>query len=164
MKRRRGIRRGQALAEFALVVPLFLLLTLALVDFARGIFVYSVISSAAREGARYAIVHGSLAAADNPPTSGPGTGDPDGTLYVVPKTRELAFGLDRAAINVGVCWGDGCSIPATCVGAATNTANGPVPNVPVTVRTCYDFQPITASFLRVGPMRLGAQATLTITH
>ena len=164
MKRRRGNHRGQALAEFALIVPLFLLLALALVDFARGIFIYSVISNAAREGARYAMVHGSLAAADNPPASGPGTADPDGTIYVVPKTRELAFGLDQSALLVGVCWGFECSIPPNCTGAAPPTADGPVPNVPVTVRTCYEFQPITASFLRVGPMRLGAQATLTITH
>lgn len=163
MKRPNGQRRGQGLAEFALIVPVFLLLALALVDFARGIYVYSVISDAAREGARYAMVHGSLSAADNPPASGPGTGDPNGTIYVVPKARELAFGLDASALAVGVCWGYGCTVPADC-GIGSNAAMSPVSNVPVTVRTCYDFQPITGSFLRLGPVRLGATATLTITH
>lgn len=170
MSLRRSSRRGQALAEFALVVPLFLLLALALVDFARGIFIYSVMADAAREGARYAIVHGTLAKGDSPPNlvSGPSfipgeTDDPDGTLYVIPKAREFAFGLDQTVLKVGVCWGYGCTVAPDC-STSTNKAQRPVPDVPVTVRTCYDFQPITASFLRVGPMKLGAQATLTITH
>jgi hypothetical protein len=166
-------RRGQALVEFALVVPLLLLLTFALVDFARGIFIYSVISNAAREGARYAIVHGNQGATpvgvtpvilpDNPPQTGPGTTDPNGIINVVPKTRELAFGLDQSALAVGVCWGDGCSIPPDC-STGTNTALGAIPDVPVTVRTCYAFQPITASFLRLGALRLSAEATLPVTH
>lgn len=166
MNRRRWNGRGQVLAEFALVIPIFLLLALSLLDFARGIFIYSVISDAAREGARYAIVHGS-SETDNLPQTGPGsnlpTPDPDGTINVVPKTRELAFGLDQSALKVGACWGFGCSISPDCM-TATNTALSSIPDVEVTVRTCYDFQPVTASFLRVGPLRLGAQATLTITH
>jgi hypothetical protein len=163
VRRRRGSSRGQALAEFALVFPVFLLLVLILVDFARGIFIYSVISDAAREGARYAIVHGTLAGTDNPPSTGPGTGDPDGATYVVPQAKAFVFALDESALKVGVCWGFGCSVPADC-STGTNTALSPVPDVPVTVRTCYDFQAITASFLRQGTIRLGAQATLTITH
>lgn len=163
MNRRNARGQGQALVEFALVLPLFLLLALAMVDFARGIFIYSVISDAAREGARYAMVHGSLAAADNPPSTGPGTSDPHGTVNVVPKTRELAFGLDQSTLMVGVCWGFGCSIPSDC-STGTNTALSSVQDVEVTVRTCYAFQPITASFLQLGTLQLGAQATLTITH
>jgi hypothetical protein len=163
-------RRGQALAEFALIIPLFLILALALVDFGRGIFIYSAIANVAREGARYAIVHGTNAGTDSPanPISGPGIGGPtddaNGTAYVEPAARSFAFGLDQSVLKVRMCWGFGCTIPPDCVGPVTNQANRPDPNVPVTVRTCYDFQPITASFLKVGPMRLGAQATLTITH
>jgi hypothetical protein len=145
------------------VVPLFLILVLGIVDFARGIFTYSVLSNAAREGARYAMVHGTLSV-DNPPgPSGPGTPDPDGFVYVAPKARELALTLDASTISIGTCWGFGCSIASDCV-TPTDTANAPVPDIPVTVRACYDFQPITASFLRVGPLRLSAQATSTITH
>jgi len=163
MTRRSRRHRGQALAEFALVVPLFLILVLGIVDFARGIFVYSVLSNAAREGARYAMVHGTLSV-DNPPgPSGPGTPDPDGFVYVAPKARELTFTIDKSAVSVGTCWGFGCSIAADCV-TPTDTANAPVPDIPVMVRACYDFQPITASFLGVGPIRLTAQATSTITH
>lgn len=56
--RRRGRegRRGQALVEFALVAPILLLLILGLVDFARAWNAYQVITDAAREGARAAVV------------------------------------------------------------------------------------------------------------
>ncbi len=174
MKRRRKTGAGQALAEFALVFPLFLLVVLLIVDVARAIFVYAVISDAAREGARYAIVHGSLSASDNPPVSGPGTGDPDGTVYVVPQSKAVAVGVDQSVLNVGVCWGFECQVPSNC-SAGTNTATGPVVNIPVTVRTCYAFRPIT--FTPIGfllkffggsgnpaQFNLSAQSTLTITH
>ena len=173
MKRISNRRKGQAVTEFALVFPLFLLVVLIVVDLARAIFVYSVISDAAREGARYAIVHGSQAAADNPPVSGPGTPDDHGTLYVVPQAKAVAFGVDDTAFGVGACWGYGCTVPADC-SAGTNAAKAPVTNIPVTVRTCYAFRPITFtpirflfSLFRVNwnqTINLGAQSTLTITH
>lgn len=53
---RRG-RRGQALVEFALVIPLFLLLLVALFDLGRAVFTYNTLTNAAREGARMAIVN-----------------------------------------------------------------------------------------------------------
>lgn len=48
--------RGQALVEFALVIPLVLLLFMGIVDFGRAIYAYNTISNAARDGARKAIV------------------------------------------------------------------------------------------------------------
>jgi Flp pilus assembly protein TadG len=56
--RRRGARgRGQALVEFALVIPLFLLLLVAIFDLGRAVFAWNTLSNAAREGARIAIVN-----------------------------------------------------------------------------------------------------------
>jgi Flp pilus assembly protein TadG len=49
--------RGQALAELALVLPVFLLLALAVFDIGRGVFLYVGLTNAAREGARIAIVN-----------------------------------------------------------------------------------------------------------
>jgi uncharacterized protein (UPF0333 family) len=173
VKRHSNRRRGQAVTEFALVFPLFLLIILIVVDLARAIYVYSVISDAAREGARYAIVHGTQAATDNPPVSGPGSGDPNGSVYVVPQAKAVAVGVDQSILKVGACWGFGCQVPADC-GTGTNAANSPVANVPVTVRTCYAFQPITFTPIRFlfsifkvnwnQTINLGAESTLTITH
>jgi Flp pilus assembly protein TadG len=49
--------RGQTLAEFALVVPVFLLLVLGLFDVGRAVFIYNGLTNAVREGARLAIVN-----------------------------------------------------------------------------------------------------------
>jgi hypothetical protein len=45
-------RRGQSLVEFALVLPIFLLLIMGVVDAGRLVYMNSTLSNAAREGAR----------------------------------------------------------------------------------------------------------------
>ena len=50
-------RRGQALVEFALIIPLFLVLLVGLFDLGRAVFAYNTLTNAAREGARTAIVN-----------------------------------------------------------------------------------------------------------
>jgi Flp pilus assembly protein TadG len=49
-------RRGQSLVEFALVVPVLVLMTVGVFDLGRAIYYYNVISGTARETARQAIV------------------------------------------------------------------------------------------------------------
>ncbi len=56
---RRPIRKregGQSLVEFALVVPMLLILVFGVVDFGLGLRAYISIASATREGARFAVV------------------------------------------------------------------------------------------------------------
>lgn len=55
--RHRG-QRGQALVEFALVIPLFLILVLGIVDFGLGLRAWISITNSAREGARVGAVRG----------------------------------------------------------------------------------------------------------
>jgi Flp pilus assembly protein TadG len=55
--RRRGAGRGQALVEFALVMPIFILLLVAIFDLGRAVFAFNTLTNAAREGARMAIVN-----------------------------------------------------------------------------------------------------------
>ena len=50
--RRRPGQRGQSLVEFALILPLFLLLLAGMIDFGIGLHHYMVIISATRDGAR----------------------------------------------------------------------------------------------------------------
>lgn len=49
-RRQRG--RGQALAEFALVVPIFLVFVFAIIDFGRYVYTANTLSNSAREAAR----------------------------------------------------------------------------------------------------------------
>ena len=55
---RRRRSSGQAVAEFALAIPIFLLLLFGLIDIGRLVYVNNAISQAAREGARYGAVQG----------------------------------------------------------------------------------------------------------
>lgn len=57
-RRFRRSQRGQSLVEFALVVPVFLVLLFALVDFGRGFQAWIEVTNAAREGARVGSLHG----------------------------------------------------------------------------------------------------------
>jgi hypothetical protein len=50
--------RAQSLVEFALVLPLFLLIVTGILDVARAVWQENTLAYAAREGTRYAIVHG----------------------------------------------------------------------------------------------------------
>ena len=45
-------RFGQSIVEFALVIPLFLLMVVFILDFGRVVFIYSSMTHAVREGAR----------------------------------------------------------------------------------------------------------------
>lgn len=47
--------KGQGLVEFALILPLLLLLLLGIFEFGRVLFIYSSLFNAAREGARYGV-------------------------------------------------------------------------------------------------------------
>lgn len=53
--RKRG-REGQALVEFALVLPILVVLLLGLIEFGFLLYNQQVITNASREGARYGIV------------------------------------------------------------------------------------------------------------
>jgi len=49
--------RGQTLAEFAIVLPIFLVLVLGIFDVGRAVFIYNGLTNAVREGARLAAVN-----------------------------------------------------------------------------------------------------------
>jgi hypothetical protein len=53
----RSSLKGQSLVEFALIIPAFLLITVVVFDLGRAVYYSSTLHNAAREAARYAIVH-----------------------------------------------------------------------------------------------------------
>ncbi len=82
---RRAVRssRGQALAEFALILVVLMLIVLGIVDLSRAVYIRSVVANAAREGARYAIVH-------------PGAGQDE----IAERARALIVGFDAEQVAV----------------------------------------------------------------
>lgn len=55
-KLHRRQRRGTTAVEYAMVVPLFLLVVFALIEFSRFLWVQQALTNAAREGARRAVL------------------------------------------------------------------------------------------------------------
>ena len=53
--------KGQTLVEFALVLPILLLLIIGMLEFGRVLNAWLIVSNGAREGARYATVRASEA-------------------------------------------------------------------------------------------------------
>jgi Flp pilus assembly protein TadG len=74
MKRRMNNRKekGQSTVEFALSVVFVMLLVVGSVELVVMVYTYSVLADAAKEGVRYAIVHGTGVGTSN--CSGPGGG------------------------------------------------------------------------------------------
>ena len=66
---------GSSLAEFAISVLTLLMVSFAVFEFCMVVYTYAILGNAAREGVRYAIVHGS----DSSICSGPSTGCGDST-------------------------------------------------------------------------------------
>ncbi len=100
-------RRGQGLVEFMLVLPVLLLITLGIVEFGRLFAIYSMVSSASREAARYGASVG-----DN------GSGTP--RYLDCPGMREAAkrmsvlTALSDSDIQITFDHGDTSSVIATC--------------------------------------------------
>jgi Flp pilus assembly protein TadG len=57
--RRLGGQRGQALIETALTLPIVLVLSISIFEFGRALQVWQLLTNAAREGARVAVLPGS---------------------------------------------------------------------------------------------------------
>lgn len=57
--KQRERRRGAALIELALILPIFFMVVLGIIEFGRAMMVSQLVTNAAREGARMAILDGS---------------------------------------------------------------------------------------------------------
>src|SRR4051794_3955305 len=102
-------RRGTTAVEAAIVYPVVLLLTLGVVIVGLGVFRYQQVANLAREGARYAAVHGGQWAADK----NSGTLTTKQNIYDNAITLHAA-GLDSsqlAASDVTVSYADSGQMP-----------------------------------------------------
>ena len=82
IKRGRG-ERGQGMVDFVLVLPIFLLLVFAIMDFGLGLHAWLTVTNSAREGARLGAVRGT---------------EPQ----IVQKVQDTATSLDKSKMTVTV--------------------------------------------------------------
>ena len=92
--RRRGGEHGSAAVEFALVLPILLLVLLAFVQVGALARDQLVLTQASRAGAREAAVQGSVEA-------------------VTDAVQAAAVGLDAGRVGVDVAWSGGRGLPVT---------------------------------------------------
>ena len=148
-RERRG--RGQALVEFALVAPIFFLLLFGIIEGGRFILYYENLNNATREGARYAIVHGSNSFCPSgpmPPGVSPKYGcyDPPGA-NVVQQVKATAFGVLGSGVTVTPEWGP--------------TGNGR--DSDVTVRATYTYQTLLP-LVPLPPITITSESRLVINN
>lgn len=58
-RRQQRRRKGAQIVEFAIILPLFLLLCFGIFEYGRAMMVIEILTNAAREGARNAVLEGS---------------------------------------------------------------------------------------------------------
>jgi len=136
MSRRRAASRkatsGQALAEFALIAPLFFLILFGIIEGGRFIFYYEVLNNATREGARYAIVNGANTIGCSTGPSAPGTTSCDPTgADVIRVVRSNAFGIPPASVSVTPTWAPDNGRGSTVTIGATYSYRTLIPLVPL---------------------------------
>jgi hypothetical protein len=119
IRRRKGTEeKGQALVEFALLVPIFLILMFAIVDFGMGFHSWITVTNSAREGARLGAVQA----------------DTDDIIQRVKDTADLINEDDKMEVTVGC--GPSSDPPPT--GACPSLAGDSV-----VVKVDYDYDLIT---------------------
>jgi Flp pilus assembly protein TadG len=137
--------RGNSLVEFALISFMFVIVLAGVVEMGRMVLVYTTIANAAREGARYAIVHG---ADQTVSPSGPGNpcNCPDVTTVV--KNFASAGLIDTSALTITVAYPNG-----------DNNAGSPV-----IVHVTYTYDPFVNFFSSLLNTTLGSRSQGIITY
>ena len=87
-------RRGSTVVEFSLVFVLFLVLILGVMEIGGAVWTYTTVAFAARQGARFAMVHGNA----NPVLDGQGNDVTDTQVQAFVKAN--AVGLDQSKLVV----------------------------------------------------------------
>jgi hypothetical protein len=138
----RSPRSGQSLVEFSLVAFLTTIMLLFVIEISRMLLIYAAVANAAREGVRYAIVHGNtrpVGSAQND-ASGP-SGNPPQIISVI----DNFAGTAPLSINLLV-------VSVTYPGASN------APGQAVNVSVVYPYNPFVTYFpatLRLGSVSQG---------
>lgn len=150
----------------ALVLPVFLLCLLAVVDMGRAIWATTSLASAAREAARFAIVHGgawSTACPVGPPSADNIIPAASASCpYPSPSKQSIIDAAIAAApaggsnLSVTVCYGSGCS------GNTDTTDNSRGNSITVVVNSSVGL--VVPSLLGVSNFNLSGSSTMVVNH
>jgi hypothetical protein len=170
----RSRERGQALLEFALILPIFVVAILGLIDVGRAIWANNAVANAAREAARYAAVHGG--SQTNPCPVGP----PGEKTVIPPASASCPYpspskeGVRETArqfliaggsnVVITVCYGSGCSGDTDITSPPAATAATNVRGTAVTVKVSSQVPMIMGTLLGLEPIGVSATSTMLVNH
>jgi Flp pilus assembly protein TadG len=145
--------RAQALVEFALAVPLFVLLAFGFIDFSRMLFTYASLTHGTRELARVATIttapSASAVAAFNNYTLIVGDADPATDRLTITVANQSCVSDQRrgASCSPGTVSSVTCSLPlqVSCAMPSRRSAGGGYVQVDVTYR--FRFNPLFQNML-----------------
>ena len=147
---------GQSLVEFALLLPLLMVLVMGLFEIGRAVFYYSALNNAAREGTRVAIVQ---------PDCDLRIGNDCNNNYQDSQTLTCATASSTA--NIRICAEieeklfnlpellDGSRTTIT-INHTVNLADEPI----IHIRIDHLFQPIVPGFNLIGNINLRAESRM----
>ncbi len=115
VRTRRIRRRGAVMLEASIIMSVTFMLILGLVIFGLGTFRYQQLASIAREGSRYASVHGASYASDTGQSKCTASG-----VYTA-AMLPMAVGLDTSQLTYTVTWDDASQSPVYQYSVATNS-------------------------------------------
>lgn len=142
-------RRGQALIEFALILPLLFLLVVNAVNFGGFLFAWITVANAARAGAQYWVLGSAAVATPTAATAGQIT-----TLV----TNDISSLLSRSSLVVRVCKNNNSVVTCTGTGAQVPPADPePLTYISTSVDVTYAYQPPISLWTFA---KLGIYATL----
>jgi hypothetical protein len=172
--------RGQGLAEFALVLPIFLTILIGMVDLGRAVWANNTVANAAREATRFAAVHGgsceeivsgTVCSTSNYCPVGP----PAGTAAVPAASTSCPYpspskqSIYDVATGYLVAGGTGVTVTAcysgsngSCTGNTDSGTN--LRGNKVTVVVSSQVPMILGAFLGVGTISVSATSTVLVNH
>ena len=164
----RDSSRGQTMVEFALVLPILILLLAGFFDLGRVVLGNDALAHAAREAARYAIVHGgspfNLCPAGPlpddvaPPAASTSCPYPSPSRESIRNEARAQAAAAGSSVTVEVCYGAGCTGDDDIEGATNSRGT------PVTVTVHSTVTMVAGSILGFQSFDVSNSSTMLVNH
>ena len=154
MKKPNNGQSGAVIVEFSLVFMLFLVLSIGLFEMGRAMWIYTTLSHAARQGARFAMVRGDKAIFPVTPAT---------NAQITQVVKNNAIGLVASDVTVTPTWKDATGgVEEDWDGATIKRIGGTF----VVVHAIYPLRFITGNVFIAGssPLNLGSVSSMTISY
>jgi Flp pilus assembly protein TadG len=123
-------QRGQAAVEFALVVVFLVVLLVSILEMTMFIYTYAALTNAAKEGVRYAIVHGSstggIAFYSVKSLSTPCPTPATGSMLSTIQTYAALSLHNTSSMSINACYPDGDNKPGSAVQVSVSYPYQPI--------------------------------------